>query len=208
MSTTLAPFSGLAAGNGNTYTASLGTSNYTTTGTKTVSMAGSQLADDSSTPGAGGNKILSGSGVLFAHTEYVGKFGSGTFNQSGRTNTTSAALSLGGGGTYNLAGGALFAPGIQRRRHFQFRRRTLAATASFSTSQAMTLTGSGGNSNISTGGCAVTLSGPLSGPGGLNKLDAGALTLSGSNTYAGGTTVAAGVLKLDFSQRVRQRPTS
>ena len=44
-----------SAGNGNTYTASLNTSNYTTTGTKTITMSASQLADDSSLPGAGNN---------------------------------------------------------------------------------------------------------------------------------------------------------
>jgi len=54
-STNLSVFNGLAAGNGNTFTASLNTSKYTTTGINTVTMAASQLADDSGLPGAGGN---------------------------------------------------------------------------------------------------------------------------------------------------------
>ena len=53
--TNLAPFNGLQAGYGNTFTASLDTSNYTTTGIETVTMSASQLADDSSLPGAGNN---------------------------------------------------------------------------------------------------------------------------------------------------------
>ena len=53
--TNLLAFNNLAAGNGNTYTATMDTSNYTTTGAKTIVMSASQLADDSSLPGAGNN---------------------------------------------------------------------------------------------------------------------------------------------------------
>ena len=60
----------------------------------------------------------------------------------------------------------------------------------------MTLTGSGGNGNINTSGYAVTLSGVLSGSGGLNLLGAGTLTLTASNTYSGGTTISAGTLQV------------
>ncbi len=65
-----------------------------------------------------------------------------------------------------------------------------------STSLSMTLTGIGGNANVDSFGYAVTLSGSLSGPGGLNKAGPGTLTLTTSNTYTGGTTVSAGTLQL------------
>jgi autotransporter-associated beta strand protein len=55
LSTNLSTFGGLAAGGGNTYTASLDTSSYTTTGSKIITMSAAQLADDSSLPGASGN---------------------------------------------------------------------------------------------------------------------------------------------------------
>ncbi len=58
LSTNLSTFNGLTANsgsNGNTFTASLNTSNYTTTGINTVTMSAAQLADDSSLPGAGNN---------------------------------------------------------------------------------------------------------------------------------------------------------
>jgi autotransporter-associated beta strand protein len=58
----------------------------------------------------------------------------------------------------------------------------------------MTLTGDGGNANIDTAGYSVTLSGVLSGPGGLNKLGLGTLTLTQDATYTGDTTVEEGTL--------------
>ena len=58
----------------------------------------------------------------------------------------------------------------------------------------MTLTGSGGNATVDTAGYTVTLSGSLSGPGGLAKTDSGTLVLAASNTYTGGTIVEAGIL--------------
>ena len=50
---------------------------------------------------------------------------------------------------------------------------------------------------LSTDGHAVTLSGPLTGPGGLNKWGGGLLTLAGSNTFTGGTTVWGGGIVLN-----------
>ena len=56
LTTNLSAFRNLAASSsGNTFTASLDTSSYTLTGTKTITMAASQLADDSNLPGSGNN---------------------------------------------------------------------------------------------------------------------------------------------------------
>ena len=54
--------------------------------------------------------------------------------------------------------------------------------------------------SVGGNGTCTTYSGGLSGAGGLTKTGGGVLVLCGSNTYTGGTTVAAGTLKLDFSQ--------
>ena len=103
--------------------------------------------------GFSGSYILSASGLLTAYMEYVGCSGTGTFTQSGGTNTVTGSLALGASGDYNLNGGVLLASGIQGAGVFNLGGGTLAASSAFSTSQAMTLTGSGGNGTIDTGGC-------------------------------------------------------
>jgi autotransporter-associated beta strand protein len=150
---------------------------------------------------------LSGYGL----TEYIGDSGSGTLTQSGGTNTVyaggsfcaSGSLYLGctstGSGTYNLNGGTLITPAVSKgpgTAAFNFGGGTLQASGALTTSLPMTLTGTCGNANVNTSGYAVTLSGILSGPGGLNKLGAGTLTLTGANSYMGLTTVQAGTLWL------------
>ena len=77
---------------------------------------------------------------------------------------------------------------------------TLVAGGAFSTSQPMTLTGSGGNASFNPGGYALSLAGALSGSGGLMASGMGTLSLFGQNTYTGTTSVSSGLLKLDFSQ--------
>ncbi|TPN73739.1 autotransporter domain-containing protein, partial [Mesorhizobium sp. CU3] len=43
-------------------------------------------------------------------------------------------------------------------------------------------------------GVTTQIDAPLVGTGGINKLDAGTLVLTGANTYTGGTTVSGGTL--------------
>ena len=145
-----------------------------------------------------GTYNLSDAGQLSATSEYLGLGGTGTFIQSGGTNNA-GSLSLGNGsgakGVYNLNGGTLIVSSISRGSGtgtFNFGGGTLKAGGTFSTSFPMTLTG--GTANVDTGIYAVTLSGQLSGSGGLNKLGSSTLTLSGANTYQGPTTVSAGTL--------------
>jgi len=58
----------------------------------------------------------------------------------------------------------------------------------------------GATGTFDTNGNTLTIGGQIAGPGGLTKAGSGALVLYGSNTYTGVTTIAAGTLKLDFSQ--------
>ncbi len=56
--------------------------------------------------------------------------------------------------------------------------------------------GTGGGTFQVDSAQALTLSGVVSGAGGLTKAGAGTLVLTGSNTYTGGTTISAGTLQI------------
>jgi autotransporter-associated beta strand protein len=145
------------------------------------------------------------SGSLVSYVEYIGFTSNGTFTQTGGTNSLTSFLSLGSSssvtGTYNLNGGTLITNSISKgsgTAAFNFGGGTLQARSSFSFP--MMLTGINGNANIDTARySAVTISGILSGDGGLNKLGSGTLTLSGSNSYSGETDINAGTLNITGS---------
>ncbi len=153
-------------------------------------------------PGSSGTYNLSG-GSLYGASEMMGDSGTGNFTQSGGTNTAGGltlAYNPASRGTYNLNGGTLIVSamgGGPGTAAFNFGGGTLQAGDPFSTSLPMTLTGSGGNATVDTAGYTVTLSGPLSGPGGLTMADGGTLILDGPITYSGGTTILAGQLEIN-----------
>jgi fibronectin-binding autotransporter adhesin len=69
-----------------------------------------------------------------------------------------------------------------------------------STTKGLTLvsqTNAAGVVNVSSAAAALTVSGAVTGGGRLEKAGAGTLILSASNNYAGGTTLAAGLLQLN-----------
>jgi autotransporter-associated beta strand protein len=140
---------------------------------------------------------------------YLGYSGSGSFTQSGGTNTVSSTFELGysssSSGTYNLNGGLLVlssrgavkGSGIAA---FNFGGGTLGASTAWSSALNMNLTGVFGADTINTAGGNISLSGNLSGTGGLTKIGTGMLTLSGTNTYSGNTTVSGGSLMMSAGQ--------
>ena len=70
---------------------------------------------------------------------------------------------------------------------------TLQFLSGFTTNRAVTLNAGGGT--FDTNGNNATLAGTISGSGPLTKIGAGVLTLSGSSTYSGATSVNAGTLQ-------------
>jgi autotransporter-associated beta strand protein len=79
---------------------------------------------------------------------------------------------------------------------FSFGGGTIRAIGAMSSALNGTLTGTGGDGTVDTNNFPVTLSGVLSGSGGLIKTGKGTLILSGTNTYTGVSTVQHGTLQL------------
>ncbi len=120
-------------------------------------------------------------GVFKLDLGAVRSFGRGVFNLSGGSITIDLGGIVSDDGSYavNLGGGSV------------------AASSSWASSLNMTLTGSNGPVTFNTLGNTITLSGILSGPGGLVVSGGGILELSGANTYLGDTFVTSGFLQLD-----------
>ncbi|MDQ0390654.1 autotransporter domain-containing protein [Labrys monachus] len=135
--------------------------------------------------------------------------GSGTITQTAGTLSIGADASLNlsgsGNGVYNLDGGTLAIGGTSLVGHygnmagtyaFNLGGGTVRVTGSALTTDVDATLVSGTNSTIDTNGLGAAWSGIFSGNGALTKAGAGTLTLSGVNTYTGGTTVSAGTLAL------------
>jgi T5SS/PEP-CTERM-associated repeat protein len=162
--------------------------------------------------GASGTYNLSGAGRITSAGEAVGESGDGVFNQSGGTNDAGnlyLAYNPGSSGTYNLTGGTLVVKQISKgggNAAFNFGDATLKAKDNFSTTMPMTLTGIGGNAKVDPANYQVTFSGPLVGPGGLNMLGWGKLTLDAINAYQGQTTILKGTLALSAVGTIDSSP--
>ncbi|WP_436290343.1 autotransporter outer membrane beta-barrel domain-containing protein [Variovorax sp. LjRoot178] len=102
---------------------------------------------------------------------------------SGGTTIASGVLQISSDANLGAAAGVL-----------DFNGGTLRTTADFSTARATTLNTPGGTIETQVG--TLTHTGLIGGAGALAKTGPGALILTGSNTYAGGTTITAGTLQL------------
>ena len=134
--------------------------------------------------------------------------GYGTFNLSGGEVFTDEVNLNGrpagkGYGILNVTGGELNVGtnGIRKsstndRYEIHLGGGTIRASAAtgFTCPLAIDLTGSHGGVTFDTTNATVTLSGVLSGVGGLTKTGTGTLTLSGANTYAGATRLVDGTV--------------
>jgi outer membrane autotransporter protein len=71
----------------------------------------------------------------------------------------------------------------------------LETTATLSSSRNIALNAPGGTFQVDTEGNTTTLSGPITGGGFLTKTGAGALNLTGNNSYSGGTILNEGTIQ-------------
>lgn len=141
--------------------------------------------------GEGGTGILnvSGTGLVTVSDTTEGirlgavGTGNGTVNLNGGTIQTTLVSKGAGSGTFNFNGGTLRAGG---------------STANFMTGLTAANV-NGGGAVIDSNSFDITIAQPLlngGGGGGLTKNNTGILTLSGSSTYTGATTINGGTLRL------------
>ncbi len=141
-------------------------------------------------------------GALAAFSMIVGQSATGSFAQSGGSIAVGSlvlAQNFGSAGTYNLNAGLLSLYALTQgggAAAFNIGGGTLQAASDLSTSVPMNLSTAGSNAVFDTNGNALTLYGPLSGPGGLSVAGSGTLTLGVSNSYTGTTLVSNGTLTL------------
>ncbi len=198
--------------NGNSVTlasALTGAGALTKSGTGTLSLSGTNTYNGGTTVNAGTlsgtttslqGAITNNAAVTFdqaANGTYTGVMGgTGSLSKSG-----TGTLTLSGTNTYN--GGTTVSGGLvnfSALSNFGSGNVTLnggglqwATGATTDVSPRLNALGAGG-ATFDTNGNSATLSGIVGGTGGLVKSGTGTLTLSGANTYSGGTTVNAGTL--------------
>jgi autotransporter-associated beta strand protein len=155
-----------------------------------------------------GTLIWNSSGTMNAVTLQYGFFsnGNGIVTQTAGTVVCDLEFQT-TGNVYNLDGGTLHASGVNSSSTpvgtvpagcaLNFGGGTLQATGNLNPSNGLSYTiAATKTATIDTNGYNVTVAGAISGTGSLAKCGTGTLTLSGSNSYSGGTTISAGTLAL------------
>ncbi|MBZ9823215.1 autotransporter-associated beta strand repeat-containing protein [Mesorhizobium sp. CA4] len=166
----------------------------------TIGRAGAITSSTINVTNAAANLTFSGQVVSSDGANFI-KDGAGTLTLAGSNNSYTgnttvnggmlAVTTLANGGTNSSIGASSNASTslvLQNGGKLGY----VGATAS--TNRGFTL-GTGGGGIDVIGGTTLTMSGTAAGAGSLTKSGAGTLVLSGTNTYTGGTTVSAGILR-------------
>ena len=152
--------------------------------------AGGNVLIGGGTLTTGGNNSSTAFNGVISGTGGVTKTGTGTWTLTGN-NTYSGGTTFAGGVTSASSEGNLGDPTGALR----FDGGTLRVTGGFNTTARAVQLLAGSGLEIANAVNSFTYSGNISGPGGLNKLGTGVLILEGNNSYGGGTTVNAGILR-------------
>jgi autotransporter-associated beta strand protein len=176
------------------------------------SPADGAVFSDAALAQGNGNVTVQAGGVSPAYVNFTNTAGTYTVG-GGPISGAATTLTKTGGGTAVLTaantygGGTALDGGILSvtadnnlgTGPLTFNSGTLQITGSnaFSTSKAVTLNSGGGTLEVDNPAGAA-LAGSITGSGGLAKTGAYPLSLSGSNTYGGGTLLAAGQLNINY----------
>jgi fibronectin-binding autotransporter adhesin len=159
----------------------------------------------------GGSITLSGAtgSINLGPTNGTSSGGTGVLNLNSGTITASRINVAQGTGTLNLNGGIAIVGSISKgtgNATANFNGTTIVAAASsgdfFAGYSGDRLNIQAGGQRFDTGGNSVIITQGMTGVGGLTKLGDGILTLNGANSYAGATTVEAGVLQLGTNDAI------
>ncbi|MGN7613200.1 autotransporter-associated beta strand repeat-containing protein, partial [Magnetococcales bacterium HHB-1] len=162
---------------------SAGVLNMTGSGTSTVSGTVSLAADSTINTGSGSTLNVTGQvSGNFALT----KNGAGTLTLENTSNSSATGDISVESGTLEVASDSALTGGT-----LTLNGGTLSVTGSTTVDNAVVIGSSNGTVETTAD---VTASGVFSGSGSLTKVGTGTLTLSGSNSYEGGTTISAGKL--------------
>jgi outer membrane autotransporter protein len=143
-------------------------------------------------------------GTLTATNENIGgqNIGLGTFNQTGGKNTVTDTLTINPKGSYTLSGGTLEVANMINNGNFI--QTGGSVTGNLTNNQRYAFSTGSFTGNLLNNGSLVfdtrnnaTFNVNILGGGNVIKQNTGTTNLVGTNTYTGGTTVSAGVLRGD-----------
>ncbi len=201
------------SGSGSTLSASIIYLGQYGTGTLLVENGGRVSVNSASIGYASGvigsTATVSGSQSMLECSGSLNVFQNSKLTQTGGTVSTNGFTANSASSTssfvaYEMTGGTLVASYISKSGTIAFNigGGTLMAKSgsSLSITAPLTLTGTGGNTVFDSNNAAITVSGGLSGEGGLTKVGAGTLTLSYQNTFKGDANVQEGRLVLTSNE--------
>jgi outer membrane autotransporter protein len=192
------------AATGNFNIGSAGTDSLTIENGSTLTSSGATLNIGNTTTGTATVTVTGAGSQWTAGALTVGEDGKGILNiENGATVTITTTFRLGptvGTGTLNVSDGTLetgrITIGTKSQANFDNAILRALSTNAAWISGAGTLNIAAGGLTIDTNGFAVGTASGFQGVGGLTKIGADTLTLSGDNTYTGETLIQAGTLAL------------